>query len=145
MSWLLTTAALSIPRRAKRTPWRRSFAAFGLTVLLLGFLVVACCIAFKGAVVAFGISIAVAVVAVTALMAFWGRGPRVDAVVALTVCALAAWTIVATAWTFPPGAARWIAFGSGLGYMLAGVVALVVNELRTVRVVHVLDVRELTR
>jgi hypothetical protein len=121
------------------------FAAFGLTVLLLGFLVVACCIAFRGAAVAFGISIAIAVAGATALVAFWGRGPRTDAAVALVVSALAAWTIVATAWTFPPGSARWIAFGSGVGYILAGLVALVVHEVRTVRVVHVLEVRELTR
>jgi hypothetical protein len=110
-------------------------------VLLTGSLLVACCIAFRGAVVPFGVSIGLAVAAALALPGSWRSDTRAAAVVVLLTFTLAIWTIVATAWTFAPGVARWIAFGSGVGCMALGVVALVLHELRTVRVVHVLEIR----
>lgn len=144
LSWLVSTVALNLPRRGPRTRsfrGRSRLGAIGLTVLLTGSLLVACCIAFAGAAVPFGVSIGLAAAAALTLPGSWRSDTQAAAVVLLLTFTLAIWTIVATAWTFAPGAARWIAFGSGVGFMALGVAALVLHELRTVRVVHVLEIR----
>lgn len=56
---------------------------------------------------------------------------------------VAAWTVVATAWTLAADAARWVAFADGLGYIAIALAILLRRGLTTERVIHVLEVREL--
>jgi hypothetical protein len=56
--------------------------------------------------------------------------------------ALSAWTIVASAVPFDSQTARWVVLGSGIGYVVEAIVALVAHELSPDRVTHVLEVRE---
>jgi len=110
--------------------------------MLGGFVVVATSIGLPRAAgwIAFGISIALAGAGV-ALGMLGAYGTHIFAVVGASITALATWTVVASAGIFETATLRWVALGSGLGYVLESLVALIAHELSPGRVVHVLEVR----
>ena len=112
-----------------------------LAIVLVGALVVvaiAVGVASAAPWVAFGISLATAVAGIgLALVA--RRGPLVW--IGAGIAGLAGWTVIATTGIFSTGTARWIAFGSGLGYFFAALGAIGIHGASPARVVHVLEVR----
>ena len=93
--------------------------------------------------IAFALSIGTETLTVPIVVLAARRPGRAYAFTCAVTGVLACWTIVATAGTFAASTARWVAFGSGFGYMLGGLVLLAIHELRPGRVVHVIEVREL--
>lgn len=89
----------------------------------------------------FAVSIGVAVIGL-AMVYLAVRGERKigPGVLGALTALLAAWTIVATAGTFPDDTARWLVFASGLGHVGLSLISLIVHELTTERIVHHLEV-----
>jgi hypothetical protein len=86
--------------------------------------------------VGFGVSIAVVLVGLA--MAYFGYagGQRPEeklglGLLGLLTAVLAAWTIVATAGTFPDDTARWLVFASGLGHVALAVAGIISHEAIT--------------
>src|SRR5438270_11507761 len=132
-------------RTQRRRPDSR-FPLLAVALLLTGCLIVSGTSAFPPVVTAkigFGTSIPIAIAALAVFTVARRYRKLAFAATCGTVCTLATWTIIATAWTFSAATARWIAFGSGLGYMLAGVVMIFVHDMSPERVVHLLEVRRL--
>jgi hypothetical protein len=148
LRWLIRTTLLGLSKRRHRPRGRPDsrYPLLALTVLLIGCLIVTASSSFPPAVAArigFGTSIPTALVALGALALARAYGKHAFAGISAVVSTLAIWTVVATAWTFSAATARWIAFASGLGYMLGGVVLLVLHETSPERVVHLLEVRQM--
>jgi hypothetical protein len=116
-------------------------ALLSIGIMLGGFVVVATSIGLPTAAgwIAFGISIALAGAGL-ALGAVGTCGTHIFAVVGGSITALATWTVVASAF-FETATVRWVALGSGVGYVVESLVALIAHELSPARVVHVLEVR----
>ena len=117
-------------------------ALLSIGTMLGGFVVVATSIGLPTAAgwIAFGVSIALAAAGV-ALGAVGMCGTHIFAVVGGSITALATWTVVASAGVFETATVRWVALGSGVGYVVESLVALIAHELSPGRVVHVLEVR----
>jgi hypothetical protein len=114
-----------------------------VAVLVGAFIVVAIAIgvAHAAAWVGFGISLATALAGVILVAVARRHRLRALAWVGSAITGLAGWTVVATAGIFSAGTERWIAFASGLGYIVAALGALGIHEASSSRVVHVLEVR----
>lgn len=143
------TALRSLPSRPfAGSESARWCSALALTTLIAGAIVEGAAVGFSpgvAAAVAFGISIVVCAAGFAmAALGWWRRRLKFE-LGGLAIGALSTWTIVATAGTFADAAARWIAFGSAVGYMLLGVAVLVAYEVGVERVVYLLEVRELPR
>lgn len=150
LRWLWLTALRGLPMRrpSRAVSTVRWFSALGMTTLLAGAFVSMATFAFArgvGTTIGFAVSIVVCCAGVAmAFLGWWRRRLKFElGGAAITVVAV--WTIVAASGTFADATARWIAFGSGIGYMALGLAVLVVYEASVERVVHLLEVRELPR
>ena len=149
LHWLVETALVRLSRRPRerRQGSTSGFAAHAVAVLLAGcFVVMATSASFHprtSSWIAFGFSVGVELATVPTIVIAARRPGRWYALTCALTGGLACWTIVATAGAFAATTARWIAFGSGFGYMLGGLIMLAIHELRRERVIHVLEVREL--
>ena len=143
--WLARTTLLSLSRRRgwRSPPPHWAPAALALTAMLSGFVLVSTSVGLQAAArwIGLGVSIMVAATGVGLAVLRVRHRRIVFAVAGWAIVALAIWTIVASAGPFDPQTARWIVLGSGIGYVLEALVALVAHELSPGRVVHVLEVR----
>lgn len=156
MGWLVQTALLNLRPQAGSLPDSGPYtvgarpalvamapALLSIVVLVGAVVVVAVAIgvAEAAAWVAFGVSIATVVAGVTLALVARRQRRLALAFLGILIAGLAAWTVIATAGVFGDEVTRWIAFGSGVGYIVAAIGALGVHELNPARVVHVLEVR----
>jgi hypothetical protein len=145
LAWLARTALLAAPRRTRRreTPhWAP--AALALGAMVSGFLIVTLSVGLPAVARWIGLGVSIVVfatgVGLALLKIHYRRTVFTAAGWALVL--LSAWTIVASAVPFDPQTARWVVLGSGIGYVVEAIVALVAHELSPGRVIHVLEVRE---
>ena len=145
LGWLVRTALLAAARRS----WRRAGpphwapAALALGAMLSGFLVVTISVGLPTAARWIGLGVSVVAFgtgAGLALLKVRHRRP-VFAAAGWAIIALSGWTIIASAVPFDTQTARWVVLGSGIGYVVEAIIALVAHELSPYRVVHVLEVR----
>jgi hypothetical protein len=115
------------------------YTSLALANLLAGAFLVTATYAFEPSVtVALGFGISIAVILVGLGMAFFGyTGPTQPeekiglGVLGVLTAALAAWTVIATAGTFPDDTARWLVFASGLGHVALAVAGIITHEAIT--------------
>lgn len=147
LRWAACTAGLQAPRR-----WAQRRVPEVVFPLLAGAVLIAGCVAGMFAVavapevavaVAFGLSIAVTIIAVAYTGLAVAAARRLLTAAALALVALGVFTIVATAGVFPVATARWMAFGTALGYLGHGLLVLVLHAAHPSRHVHVIEVRRL--
>jgi hypothetical protein len=149
MRWLWHTFLLNVPRRrpSRRPRSESPIALMALAMLIAGGVVAMTALGLEptaSTFVGMGISVAVGLLA-AAVATFALRCARPGYVaLGTTAAALALWTVIATTGTFAVTTARWVAFGSGLGYVVHAVAILIAHELSPRRVVHVLEVRKLS-
>jgi hypothetical protein len=149
MGWVAKTAWLTLRSLASSPRPRRRFTHSAAPVLLailvlVGAIVdVAIAIGVAAAVawVAFGISIATAVAGVALALVARGQQRQLLTWLGAVLAGLAGWTVIATAGVFSAAVERWIAFGSGIGYIAAAIGMIGLHELNPPRIVHVLEVR----
>jgi predicted membrane channel-forming protein YqfA (hemolysin III family) len=142
-AWLTLTWHASSPRRRDQWTHGAAPALLAIVVLVGAIIVVAIAIGVASAAawVAFGISIATAAAGIALAVVARLQRRRVLAWFGALIAGLAGWTVIATTGLFSEAVARWIAFGSGIGYIVAALGALGVHELSPPRMVHVLEVR----
>jgi hypothetical protein len=118
-----------------------------LAAMLSGFVLVTTAVGLPHAARWIGLGLSIVVAGTGMGLALLNVRERrvVFAVAGWAIVALAGWTIVASAGPFDAETARWVVIGSGIGYIVEAVVALIAHELSPTRVVHVLEVREGTR
>jgi hypothetical protein len=115
------------------------YTSLALANLLAGAFLVTATYGFEPSTtvwVGFGVSIGV--VLIGGAMAYFGYvGPtRPDeklglGMLGLLTAGLAAWTIIATAGTFPDDTARWLVFASGLGHVALAAAGIITHEAIT--------------
>jgi hypothetical protein len=145
LAWLGRTALLAAPRRAWRRPtphWAP--AALALGAMVSGFLIVTLSVGIPALArwIGLGVSIVVFGTGLGLTLVKIRHRRAVFTAAGWALVALSAWTIVASAMPFHPQTARWVVLGSGIGYVVEAIVALVAHELSPGRVIHVLEVRE---
>ena len=143
LRWLTLTALLALPRRRRREPPYWAPAGLALGAMICGFITVSMSIGLPEAARWVGLGFSIVVFATGVGLALLRVRHRRAVFVAAgwAIAALATWTIVASALPFDHQTARWVILGSGIGYVLESIVALVAHELSPGRVVHVLEVR----
>jgi hypothetical protein len=144
LRWLARTTLLSLSRRRGRQPsphWAP--AALALAAMLSGFVLVSTSVGLQAAArwIGLGVSIVVAGTGIGLAVLRVRHRRIVFSVAGWAIVVLAIWTIVASSGPFDPQTARWLVLGSGIGYVVEALVALVAHELSPGRVVHVLEVR----
>ncbi len=117
------------------------YTLLALANLLAGAFLVTATYAFEPSVtVAVGFGVSIGVILIGLAMAYFGYvGPtRQDEKLGLGLlgaltAALAAWTVIATAGTFPDDTARWLVFASGLGHVALALAGVITHEAITGR------------
>jgi hypothetical protein len=117
------------------------YTVLALANLLAGAFLVTATYAFEpSTTVAVGFGVSIGVILIGLAMAYFGYiGPtRPDeklglGLLGLLTAALAAWTVIATAGTFPDDTARWLVFSSGLGHVALALAGVITHEAITGR------------
>src|SRR5918996_5016538 len=115
------------------------YTSLALVNLLAGAFLVTATYGFEPeTTVHLGFGVSIAVVLVGLAMAYFGYtgSQRQEeklglGLLGLLTAGLAAWTIIATAGTFPDDTARWLVFASGLGHVALAAAGIITHEAIT--------------